>query len=415
MKVVFTFGGLPRYLNPFLSKLNLVDNVEVAVVVPEKGNKTLGNGVKTDNKGINFKLIHLEEKRAIYGHFYFKGLLETLKNEKPDVLVVIWPYILDLTLNFKLRNYIKRNNIKVLLKEIPFDVPKYEDTFKYYKSDYALRLNEDLEKKAKVGLGFYIKHLILREIRKIYYRKVIDASICYADIGYDICTSYGLEKEKVFVSWNSTDTDELFEAAETIKGCEPVLEPNQNRIIHIGRLVKWKRVDLLLEATAKLKKDFPDIELVVIGQGKEKDNLIKKTDELGLNNNVNFVGGVYGEVELGRYLTASAIYVLAGMGGLSINQAMAFGKPVICSIADGTERILVRNGFNGYYFENADANDLADKIKLLLGEPSKVKKFGENSLSIVKNEVNLYTVINEYIKALNYITNYEFQIEEIKL
>ena len=53
---------------------------------------------------------------------------------------------------------------------------------------------------------------------------------------------------------------------------------------------------------------------------------------------IKFEGSVYDPVRLGQYFLSSQIFVQPGMGGLAINEAMCFGKPIICSICDGTER-----------------------------------------------------------------------------
>lgn len=404
MKVLFTFGGLPHYNNYILSRLNSIDNLEIVVAVPDKGTKTLGDSVKEGLDGINFRVIYLKEKKAFYGNYYLDGLLETIKIVSPDIVVTIWPYVLNIVADFKLKRYLRKNNINLVIKEIPFDIPPYKDAIKYYESNYALRLNEDLEIKTKINLAFYLKHYFLREIRRYYYSRLIKASINYIDEAYTISPSYGLKKESVFISTNSPDTDLIFAAAAEIVGAEPILPSNPHRIIHVGRLVKWKRVHLILEALVKLKPEFPEIELIVIGKGKEESTLKQKVVELGLDANVKFVGGIYDYNQLGRYFKASSVYVLAGMGGLSINEAMAFGKPVICSIADGTEKRLVRNGYNGYYFKPDDCVDLASKIGTLLRDIQLIRNMGQNSLSIIKNEVNVYTVLKGYLASFNYVT-----------
>jgi len=411
MKVLFTFGGLPHYNNPILSRLNNVQNLEIVVAVPGKGAKTLGDSVKEDVDGINFRIVYLKEKKAFYGNYFLEGLLDTIKDESPDILVTIWPYVLNLVTDFKLKKYLRRNNIKLIIKEIPFDIPPYKKAISYYKSDYALRLNEDLEISTKVNWAFYLKHYFLREIRRYYYTHLIDASVNYIDEAYNISPTYGLKKESVFISTNSPDTDRIFEAAKEITQEQSILPDNPYRIIHVGRLVRWKRVHLILEAMVKLKSKFTDIELVIIGKGKEEAILKKQAKQLGLESNVKFVGGVYNNHELGRYFMASSVYVLAGMGGLSINEAMAFGKPVVCSVADGTEKRLVRDGFNGYYFKADDSDDLADKIASLLRDSELIKTFGQNSLSIIKDEVNVYTVLNGYLAAFNYVTGENLVLE----
>ncbi len=403
MKVLFTFGGLPHYLIPILNRLNKIENTEILVAIPKGNSKTIGNSVQLEKKGIAFKVIYLDEIKAFYGKYFLKNLLSVFETEKPNILVTHWPYILDLTRDFKLKKHIKKHNIKVILREIPFDVPTYQETFSYYKSYYARTLNEDMIENKKVNLPFYVKHYILRKIRKYYYNNLIDGLISYTDKAIEVAGSYGVPRHKIFVAKNSQDTDIVFKIKQEIQNKEAILPNNPFRIIHIGRLVKWKRVDLLINAVSILKNEIPEIELIIIGKGKETENLKNLATKLDVQDNVKFTGAIYDDKEIGRYMNASAVYILAGMGGLSINQAMMFGKPVICSIADGTEKHLVKNDYNGYYFKNGDLDDLVAKIKMLLLDADKVKKFGQNSLSIIENEVNVNTVLAKFTEAFNFV------------
>ncbi len=403
MKVLFTFGGLPHYSNYILSRLNNIENLEIVVVVPKSKTNTIGDGVKQTREGVNFKIIQIPEQKAFYGNFFFKGFIKTLQKEKPDIIVTIWPYILGFTINIRLKRFMRKHNIKLILKEIPFHVPKFNETFQYYSSKQALYLNEDLVQTEKIGIKFYIKHFVLKYTRKYYYTKLVDATVNYTDAAKEIIPSYGFDKNKIFVTTNSPDTDLIFEAAEKIKSMPPVLQKNNFRIVHIGRLVKWKKTHQLIDAIALLQQDFPEIELIIIGKGKEEDNLRKQAKQLGIEKHVRFLGGIYDNETLGRYLNISSIYVLAGMGGLSINQAMAFGKPVICSTADGTETRLVKDGYNGFYFKDDDIHDLAKKIRIILSDKELCKKMGENSLKIIDEDVNVHKVIKEYVAAFNFV------------
>ena len=142
---------------------------------------------------------------------------------------------------------------------------------------------------------------------------------------------------------------------------------------------------------------------------KRADELEKKLKELAKNAHmeryIKFEGSVYDPVRLGQYYLSSQIFVQPGMGGLAINEAMCFGKPIICSICDGTEKDLVREGFNGIYFKEDDAVDLANKIENLYGNPQLVKQMGLNSVSIIKDEINIHTVVGRYKNAFNSIRN----------
>jgi len=411
MKVLFTFGGLPHYYNYVLSRLNNIENLDIVVVIPQKKAGTIGHGVKQTQEGINFTVKYLYEKKAFYGNYVLDGLKELIEEEKPEIVVTIWPYILAFVYNLGLRKCLKKNNIKLILKEIPFKVPVKEKAIEYYKSDDYLLTNEDLQLHEKVNFKFDLKYRLLTCVRAYYYNNVIDATVNYIAAAKEIISSYGLSKEKIFVTTNSPDTELIFNAHKKIKDLSPILANNPHRIIHIGRLVAWKKVHLLLDAVAKVKDKYADVELLVIGKGPEEENLKIQAKELGLDKNVRFVGAIYDNETLGQYLLASQIYILAGMGGLSINQAMAFGKPVICSVADGTEKALVKEGISGLYFKNGDVEDLAQKISFLLSKPEKIEEMGKNALDIIKNEINIHTVINGYIKAFNAVTNPKYLLK----
>ena len=73
-------------------------------------------------------------------------------------------------------------------------------------------------------------------------------------------------------------------------------------------------------------------------------------------------------------MNESSIYVLAGMGGLSINDAMTYGMPVLCAVCDSTERDLVKEGKNGYFFKDGDADSLADRIREMFESPERCKE-----------------------------------------
>ena len=98
-------------------------------------------------------------------------------------------------------------------------------------------------------------------------------------------------------------------------------------------------------------------------------------------------------------MNESTVYVLAGMGGLSINDAMTYGMPVICSVCDSTERDLVHEGKNGFFFEEDNAESLAERINTLFDSPELIASMGQESERIIREEINLETVSDRYVEA----------------
>ena len=399
MRVLFLQGGLTHYYNLLLNKLNNYSNVEVILIIPKKRSNTIGKGVYLSDQKINFKIIRLNEIKKWYRKVFFKDINCELFNIKPDIIVAGWPYILGLFLSFQTYFFIKKNNIKVINRDIPWRVPMYRQSFSSY-----CKFTGEPQYSFSLRIYKTINFFFAKFVRKYFYNKV-NAHMDYIDDAYEIVGSYGVKKEKIFITYNSPDTDILFQAKKEAENLEPILLPNKYRIIHVGRLIKWKRVDLLIKVIAKLKKIFHEIELIIIGDGPEKQNLINLSENIGIRANIRFIGAVYDPILLGRYFIASSIYVLAGIGGLSINEAMCFGKPVVCSVGDGTEKKLVRDNFNGKYFKNGNEEDLFEKILYLFNNYELVREMGENSQKIIIDEINIHSVLKRYIETFKYVLN----------
>ncbi len=405
MKVLFTFNGLPHYYNFVLNKLNKINNLEIAVVIPDNNVKGLGKGVHQSEEDIEFKVYKLPSIKTYYKKMFYDNIKNVIEEYKPDVIVMVWPHNLALLFYPLFYLYLKKKNIKLIYKDIPFLLPKFIEGIT---GKNLVMLNEDLTK-FELTIKKRIYFFLFSIIRYFYY-KLFDAHVNYVEDAFDILPTYGVKKESIFITYNSPDTERLEIAKNKAKNLTNILNPAKQRIIHVGRLVKWKKVDLLINAVSLLRKRFQEIELIVVGSGPEEENLKKLSIELGLSERVKFVGAVYQPEILGRYLIESDVYVIAGMGGLSINEAMVFEKPIICSICDGTEKKLVKNGYNGYFFENDNLNDLVDKIALVLKNKEEAKLMGKNSYNIIKTEININTVLLGYINAFNYISKNKFKL-----
>lgn len=404
MKLMSLAGGLPHYYNLVLNKMQHEFGVEVVVVVPAGNGATLGAGVFESKSGIEFKVIYTEEYTTYYGKKFFKGLKELILQEKPDILMVNWPYQLAYVFYPSWYRFLREQNVALISKEIPFQVPTYQQAMNYYLRGGGITENNQNHQKSSSPLA-YIKYWLVRESRKRFVN-LVDAHINYLDEAKDIHASYGVPPERVFVTANSPDTDYIAQQYAEIKK-EEIPESNPFRLLHVGRLVKWKQVDLLIQATVQLKAQFPLTELHVVGDGPELASLKTLVESLGAHDYIHFWGGIYDMKELGKITLASGIYVLAGMGGLSINEAMCFGKPVICSVADGTEKKLVKEGINGHYFESGSLSSLVEVISRLFQQPDQIKKMGQASKKIIEQEINIHSVLNNYMEAFRFAIKHQ--------
>ncbi|MCP4313863.1 MAG: glycosyltransferase family 4 protein [Bacteroidetes bacterium] len=401
MKVTFTFSGLPHYLIALLNKLVSSHRLDVSVIIPGKRGISIGEGVRLDNADGDylFSIYQIEEYRGRLGKPYFRDLHRTLNEISPDILVMGWPFILNLYFDSESRRVLKRNKISLVFREIPFMVAPKNQAIKYYRKHPVI--NENLEVDNPTGVMFYPWAFALNQMRKRYYR-LADATMIYSSSGIEIHESFGIVRENIFVTYNSPDTEKLARTRDKLKK-RGVSISNPKRILHLGRLVKWKRVDLLIEAVAKLSGEHDTIELFIIGAGPEEEKLKRLAGQMATEGKIKFLGSIYDPEALSEEIISSAIYVLAGMGGLSINEAMAFGKPVICSRCDGTETDLVTDGENGLYFMEGDAIDLASKINTLLNDPDRTRAMGDKALSVIQEKINLETVAQRFMDCFLHV------------
>lgn len=129
----------------------------------------------------------------------------------------------------------------------------------------------------------------------------------------------------------------------TVVGCgfEPsvvqaasAVRVHPHRVTVVGRLVPYKRVDVVVRACARLRPDHPDIELVVIGQGPERARLAMLAEEVGIADRVSFRGFVGRHVDVLSAIAESGAFASASEiegFGIVVVEAMALGVPYAVS------------------------------------------------------------------------------------
>ena len=232
--------------------------------------------------------------------------------------------------------------------------------------------------------------------------KPADAFIAYGTVAKDYLVRLGAASEKIHIAHNTIDTDEIFSnfpchvrdgdrLRRNLKAEDKVV------ILSVGALLPQKRVDTLIRAYARVRNGSPEVALVIVGDGSHRGELEKLVGALSAED-VTFTGRIE---ESNPYFAMADLFVLPGLGGLALNQAMAFGKPVICSEADGTERDLVIEGVNGRIVNPGDVDALAGAIEDLITDGERLREMGRESSRIVKEKINIQNMVREFSKAVH--------------
>jgi glycosyltransferase involved in cell wall biosynthesis len=147
-------------------------------------------------------------------------------------------------------------------------------------------------------------------------------------------------------------------------------------IAFTGRLVPHKGVDVLLRALRQLPSD---VNLVVVGRGPRLVDLVAVARRIGVAERVRFCPAVSDD-ELPRYLGLADVFAFPSQNrlegfGLAVAEAMACGLPVVVSDMPGV-REVIDEGVQGLLVEPLLADDLAEKVRLLLDDRERARRLG---------------------------------------
>jgi len=153
-------------------------------------------------------------------------------------------------------------------------------------------------------------------------------------------------------------------------------------VVYVGRLEAYKRIDVVLEAVARIAARRPDVKLALLGRGAERPRLERRAAALGIADRVAFAGFVP-DAERDAWLARSRVCVCASRKegfGLTVIEANAVGTPNVASDAPGL-RDTVRHGETGFLVADGDAVQFAERIESLLRDDALAERISRAALA----------------------------------
>lgn len=167
-------------------------------------------------------------------------------------------------------------------------------------------------------------------------------------------------------------------------------EPGK-QLLYAGRLATVKGLPILFESLAALKPSHPDILLTVVGDGPDRSKLEHMTTQLGLDENVKFVG-YQSQADVRKHMQQTHVFVLPSFAEgvpVSLMEAMAAGIPVVTTQIAGVSE-LVEEGISGYLVPPGDVISLTDRIKTLLIDNQLRARLGAAGRAKVEKDFNIH-------------------------
>ena len=174
---------------------------------------------------------------------------------------------------------------------------------------------------------------------------------------------------------------------------------NSKNILFVGCIEENKGIVFLLYSLKDIIKNFPNLKLKIIGEGELKKDMIKLTQQLNIQKNVEFLGWKEKKEVIKEYLKSFLIVVpsiCTDNAPVVIQEAMCLKKAVIGSNRGGIPW-LIKDGYNGLIFNPQKKGDFKEKISYLLTHPKTVEKMGLNGYIRIKKIIDIKKRVKENI------------------
>lgn len=385
IKILFMHNSMPEYRLPWFSELNELCDCKFWITNPTLSEKIYNTKINKDKiQKLDYQLM----EGGIKGYRELRLLLKSISAYD----FVEFPPI---------------DSFGELVKSV---------IVMYYTRKYGIKTGyfwEKWEAPSKLQpIGRKVKNKILKVAAKIIFKRV-DVVFCSGSKSKEYFLSAGVQKNKISTIPDSSEAPRCIN-----KDLRKQLGISSNKkiILYFGRIIEQKGLDKLICAIADLEeKEKKNIYLLVAGDGPYRMQCEKMAQRLQLCE-YKFVGAVNPDDRY-NYFIQCDIFVHPGIfykgrtdvWGLTLNEALQFGKIIISTTAVGASYDLIVNGQNGYMVEQNSIEALRDALRSSITNKDlqqKAKDIDEK-LYLVYNYKNMAV---KYLEAVENILGKEVDV-----
>jgi N-acetyl-alpha-D-glucosaminyl L-malate synthase BshA len=174
------------------------------------------------------------------------------------------------------------------------------------------------------------------------------------------------------------------------------LAPDGEKIlVHVSNFRPVKRPADCVEILAKVKTEYPNVRLVMVGDGPERSAVSYRAEQLGVRDDTIFVGK---QANIADYLGVSDIFLLPSeleSFGLAALEALACEVPVIATRIGGIPEV-VTDGETGYLSDIGDTEKMSADTLMLLKDENLRRSFGEKGREQAVDRYGTEKIIPQY-------------------
>lgn len=345
----------------------------------------------------SLKILHIDPERGWGGgERQVLGLLEYLSSRKHQIHLLCHPegllyrearkravrtYPVSIRNEFDLRSIF---SIRRLIQREEYDIVHFHTKRAHALALWLLRPHA----RARYVVTRRMDYPVARNwYQYCLYNRRVDGVVAISGKIADLLLSAGVKREKIRIIHSGIEPTDYLRLPQAKRNSNlPVLGT-------VATLEERKGHRFLLEAAALLKRQGLRANYYFAGEGGEKGPLQKMAAELGIQDEVVFMGFV---ADIPGFLSGIDIFVLPSVYeglGVAILEAMAAGKPVIATRVGGIPE-LIENQVTGFLVPPKDPSALADAISQLLSDKELARRVAERA----REQVRLHFTVEEMAK-----------------
>lgn len=295
---------------------------------------------------------------------------------------------------------------KKILQEEKYDVITVQDQY------YLALIGLKLARKYRVGLEIQV-HGFERYggLRKLIAKYVLPrASVvrCVSQrLKKQLINEFGVAEEKIMVVpiYTTINSEKPFDKLRVYGASNKQLTINNKKndgkfiFLTVGRLVPVKNIGLQIEAMAEMVKKYPATELWIVGDGPERENLIR-LGRIKLSNNIKFLGQKNKEKLAEIYKNADVFLLTSNSEGwgLAVIEAASYDLPIIMTDV-GCAGEVIKNKESGLIIPVGDVKSLIQAMEILWQDEFYRQRIGEGARQAVAALPSKQATLNLFLTS----------------
>lgn len=218
----------------------------------------------------------------------------------------------------------------------------------------------------------------------------VDGVLLYDDGAATDMLERGVRPHKIYIAPNTVHVTNHRDCSDAAK----------TSLIYVGRLTAGKKVGVLIDAFHRIRSRIPDgVRLEIVGDGRERANLERRVQRLGLSDVVAFHGSVHDDELLSELFARAYACVVPGYVGLVVLHSFAYGVPVVTR-RDEQHAPEFSNLAHGRNALICDRRDFADALVDVCTDPKRAAALGRNAYQLYANKRTLDMMLYGFRKAI---------------